>query len=145
MEQPSPYLVLTRAEWSALRASTPLTLNEKDVVELRGINTALSLSEVEEVYLPVSRLLNLYIRASHNLFSVTDTFLGKPTAPVPYVIAVAGSVAVGKSTTARVLQSCSADGPTIPVSTSSLPMAFSSQRHPRRAGPDDSQGISRKV
>jgi type I pantothenate kinase len=102
--QQSPFLVLSRPEWSALRASTPLTLTEDDVVELRGINTALSLQEVEEVYLPLSRLLNLYVRASHHLFSVTDTFLGNPASPVPYVIGVAGSVAVGKSTTARVLQ-----------------------------------------
>jgi len=100
----SPYLVLARREWAALRASTPLTLNDDDVTELRGINTALSLHEVEEVFLPLSRLLNLYVRASQGLFSVTDTFLGKPTSPVPYVIGVAGSVAVGKSTTARVLQ-----------------------------------------
>ena len=104
MDSASPYLVFSRSEWAKLRASTPLTLTDEDVVELRGINTALSLQEVEEVYLPLSRLLNLFVRASHNLFSVTDTFLGKPTAPVPYVIAVAGSVAVGKSTAARVLQ-----------------------------------------
>jgi type I pantothenate kinase len=71
---------------------------------LRGINVALSLTEVEEVYLPLSRLLNLYVRASQGLFSVTDTFLGKPTSPVPYLIGVAGSVAVGKSTTSRVLR-----------------------------------------
>jgi type I pantothenate kinase len=100
----SPYLVFTRSEWAPLRASTPLTLNDEDVTQLKGINTALSLHEVEEVYLPLSRLLNLYVRASQNLFSVTDTFLGKPTSSVPYVIGVAGSVAVGKSTTARVLQ-----------------------------------------
>ncbi len=87
-----------------MRASTPLTLSETDVAELRGINVALSISEVENVYLPLSRLLNLYVRASHQLFSVTDTFLGKPNTPVPYVIGVAGSVAVGKSTSARVLQ-----------------------------------------
>ncbi|MGQ0847887.1 MAG: type I pantothenate kinase [Actinomycetota bacterium] len=100
----SPFLTFSRADWAALRAATPLTLNEDDVTELRGINVALSLQEVEEVYLPLSRLLNLYVRASHQLFSVTDTFLGKPTTPVPYIIGVAGSVAVGKSTTSRVLQ-----------------------------------------
>lgn len=100
----SPYISFSRSEWAGLRASTPLTLTEADVEELRGINVALSVTEVEEVYLPLSRLLNLFVRASHQLFSVTDTFLGKPTTPVPYVIAVAGSVAVGKSTTARVLQ-----------------------------------------
>lgn len=99
-----PHLVFSRAEWAQLRASTPLTLTADDVLELRGINTALSLQEVEEVFLPLSRLLNLYVRASQSLFNVTDTFLGKPTSPVPYVIGVAGSVAVGKSTTARVLQ-----------------------------------------
>lgn len=103
-EPPNPYLTFSRGEWAALRAATPLTLSESDVAELRGINVALSLTEVEEVYLPLSRLLNLYVRASQSLFSVTDTFLGKPTTPVPYLIGVAGSVAVGKSTTSRVLQ-----------------------------------------
>lgn len=101
---PSPFLVFDRLEWAALRASTPMTLTEADVEEIRGINVALSMEEVEVIYLPLSRLLNLYVRASQNLFSVTDTFLGKPTHRVPYVIGVAGSVAVGKSTIARVLQ-----------------------------------------
>ncbi len=99
----TPFITFSRSEWARLRASTPLTLTESDVAELRGINVALSLTEVEEVYLPLSRLLNLYVRASQGLFSVTDTFLGKPTTPVPYLIGVAGSVAVGKSTTSRVL------------------------------------------
>jgi type I pantothenate kinase len=102
---PTPYLVFTRAEWSALRASTPMTLTPEDVEAIRGINVRLSMDEVERIYLPLSRLLNLYVRASQALFSVTDTFLGKPTTPVPYVIGIAGSVAVGKSTSARVLQS----------------------------------------
>jgi type I pantothenate kinase len=110
----SSYIEFSRAEWAALRASTPLTLNQADIDELRGINVALSLAEVEEVYLPLSRLLNLYVRASHQLLSVTDTFLGKPTTPVPYVIAVAGSVAVGKSTSARVLQALLARWPDHP-------------------------------
>jgi type I pantothenate kinase len=101
---PSPYLSFSRSEWASLRASTPLTLTGSDLEELRGINVALSLTEVEEVYLPLSRLLNLYVRASQGLFSVTDTFLGKPSTPVPYLIGVAGSVAVGKSTTSRVLR-----------------------------------------
>ena len=97
-------MTFSRPEWAALRASTPLTLTEADIDEIRGINVALSLGEVENVYLPLSRLLNLYVRASHQLFSVTDTFLGKPNTPVPYVIGVAGSVAIGKSTSARVLR-----------------------------------------
>lgn len=101
---PTPFLVFTRPEWSALRASTPMTLDENDIEAIRGINVALSMDEVERIYLPLSRLLNLYVKASQTLFSVTDTFLGKPTTPVPYVIGIAGSVAVGKSTTARVLQ-----------------------------------------
>ncbi|MFN2487958.1 MAG: type I pantothenate kinase, partial [Acidimicrobiia bacterium] len=65
-----PHLVFSRAEWAQLRASTPLTLTADDVLELRGINTALSLQEVEEVFLPLSRLLNLYVRASQSLFNV---------------------------------------------------------------------------
>lgn len=101
---PTPYLVFSRDEWSSLRASTPMTLTAGDVEAIRGINVALSIDEVERIYLPLSRLLNLYVRASQSLFSVTDTFLGKPTTRVPYVIGIAGSVAVGKSTTARVLQ-----------------------------------------
>ncbi|MGA7270823.1 MAG: type I pantothenate kinase [Acidimicrobiia bacterium] len=101
---PTPFLAFSRSEWSALRASTPMTLDEDDVEAIRGINVELSIDEVERIYLPLSRLLNLYVKASQSLFSVTDTFLGKPTTPVPYVIGIAGSVAVGKSTSARVLQ-----------------------------------------
>jgi type I pantothenate kinase len=87
-----------------LRAATPLTLDEAELKSLRGINEQVSLDEVAEVYLPLSRLLNLYVAASQTLSKVTDTFLGTPAATVPYVIGVAGSVAVGKSTTARILQ-----------------------------------------
>jgi type I pantothenate kinase len=98
------YIDFSRSEWAALRASTPMTLDEEDIDRIRGINVELSTDEVERIYLPLSRLLNLNVRASQALFSVTDTFLGKPTHPVPYVIAIAGSVAVGKSTIARILQ-----------------------------------------
>ena len=100
----SPYIEFDREEWSALRATTPMTLAEDEVEKIRGINVELSVAEVESMYLPLSRLLNLYVRASQALFSVTDTFLGRPTEPVPYVIAIAGSVAVGKSTIARIMQ-----------------------------------------
>lgn len=86
-----------------MRASTPMTLTTEDVERIRGINVALSVPEVEQIFLPLSRLLNLYVRASQQLFSVTDTFLGQPSGPVPYVIGIAGSVAAGKSTIARIL------------------------------------------
>lgn len=111
----SPYIEFTRSEWAALRASTPMTLTPEDVEKIRGINVALSVEEVEQVHLPLSRLLNLYVRASQQLFSVTDTFLGKPTHPVPYIIAIAGSVAVGKSTIARILQALLSRWPDHPV------------------------------
>jgi type I pantothenate kinase len=100
----TPYIELTRDQWSILRNSTPLTLAEDDLVKLRGINENISLREVEEIFLPLSRLLNLYVAATQNLHSATATFLGDRTEKVPYVIGIAGSVAVGKSTTARILQ-----------------------------------------
>lgn len=100
----SRYITFSHEEWGRLRAATPLTLTESDLSTLRGINDKLSLDEVVEIYLPLSRLLNLYVAASQNLYRATDTFLGSPAAKVPYLIGVAGSVAVGKSTTSRVLQ-----------------------------------------
>jgi type I pantothenate kinase len=110
----SPYVRFSRDEWARLRASTPLTLTEGDLEQLRGINERISLDEVADIYLALSRLLNLYIAASQNLHRVSDTFLGSPAAKVPYVIAVAGSVAVGKSTTARILQALLARWPDHP-------------------------------
>lgn len=95
---------MSRDEWSKLRAATPLTLSEEDLQELHGINEMVSLDEVAEVYLPMSRFLNLHVGAAQHLYRVMDTFLGKPAAKVPYVIGIGGSVAVGKSTTARILQ-----------------------------------------
>jgi type I pantothenate kinase len=110
----SPYVTFERSEWARLRAATPLTLTDKDLVALRGINEYVSLDEVAEVYLPLSRLLNLYVGAAQRLHQVTDTFLGKPAAPVPYIVGVAGSVAVGKSTFARILQAILARWPNHP-------------------------------
>ena len=110
----SRYVTFSHEEWGGLRAATPLTLSEADLVALQGINEKVSLEEVAEIYLPLSRLLNLYVAASQNLYKVTDTFLGKPAAKVPYVIAIAGSVAVGKSTTARILQALLARWPDHP-------------------------------
>lgn len=100
----SAYTNFNRAEWAGLRAATPLTLSEADLSELQGLNEQLSMDEVVEVYLPLSRLLNLHIHATRELERVTDRFLGKTVAPSPYLLGVAGSVAVGKSTTARVLR-----------------------------------------
>jgi len=112
---PSPYLVFSRRDWAALRASTPLWLSDADLEQLRGVNARVSLADVSEVYLPLSRLLNLHVRAARNLGSMVESaFLGRPSAVTPYVIAVAGSVAVGKSTFARVLQAALAHWPEHP-------------------------------
>lgn len=100
----SPYVELDRASWSALRRSTPLTLTEADLEAVRGLNERLDLAEVVAIYLPLTRLLNLHFRASRGLYEATSTFLGTQSGRTPYVIGVAGSVAVGKSTTARILR-----------------------------------------
>lgn len=98
------YIQFTSEQWADLRAATPMTLSELDLAELRGINERVSLHEVAQIYLPLSRLLNLYVAATQNLRQTTDTFLGRLASPIPYVIGIAGSVAVGKSTTARIVQ-----------------------------------------
>lgn len=98
------HLVFTRNQWARLRAETPLTLTETDLEELRGIHEEISLQEVEEIYLPLSRLLNLHIAAVQQLQRVTARFLGTTTPGVPYLIAVVGSVSAGKSTTSRILR-----------------------------------------
>lgn len=110
----SPYIEFTRDEWARLRGSTPLPLSESDLSALRSAEEYVSMEEVEDIYLPLSRLLNLYVAAAQQLYRVTDTFLGSPAARVPYVIAIAGSVAGGKSTTARVLRALLARWPDHP-------------------------------
>ncbi|WP_058046809.1 type I pantothenate kinase [Streptomyces roseifaciens] len=116
----SPYVDLTRAEWSALRENTPLPLTADEVERLRGLGDVIDLDEVREVYLPLSRLLHLYVEATSQLRGTLNTFLGDvghghgSQPGTPFVIGVAGSVAVGKSTTARLLQALLARWPEHP-------------------------------
>lgn len=105
------YIDFDRADWASLRGRTPLTLTETEVDKLRGINVNLDIDMVEETFLPLSRLLNLYVQGGQLLSSVTDTFLGTQPQPRPFVIGVAGSVAVGKSTISRVLEALLARWP----------------------------------
>jgi len=100
----SPYVDFDRASWRALRKSMPQVLTADEVEELRGIGENIDLEEVAEVYLPLSRLIHLQVSARQKLIAATETFLGNSSGHVPFIIGVAGSVAVGKSTTARLLQ-----------------------------------------
>jgi type I pantothenate kinase len=100
----SPFHRFSREEWAARRADTPMTLIQADLDELRSLNDRIDLTEVETIYLPLSRLLTLYVEATRGLFRATNHFLHLNDRKVPYIIGMAGSVAVGKSTTARILQ-----------------------------------------
>lgn len=100
----SPYRVFSREEWAARRQNTPMTLTQSEIVHLQALNDKLSMKEVEEIYLPISRLLAFYVEAAQKLFDGLQEFLSVRDGKMPYIIGVAGSVAVGKSTTARVLQ-----------------------------------------
>jgi type I pantothenate kinase len=112
--QPSPYRVFSRNDWSHLRADTPLTLTVEDLVRLQSVNDPISVEEVIAIYLPLSRLLSLYVAATQGLFKATQRFLGAEDGKMPYVIGIAGSVAVGKSTTARVLKALLSRWPNTP-------------------------------
>nr|WP_202983571.1 type I pantothenate kinase [Ferrimonas lipolytica] len=98
------YQAFSRDQWATLRAAVPLPLSEAELQQLRGINENISLEEVETIYLPLSRLLNLYVNAKQRRGDVLEQFLGRKPSHSPYIISVAGSVAVGKSTSARILQ-----------------------------------------
>jgi type I pantothenate kinase len=110
----SAYVTFLRDEWAALRLSTPLTLGADELTRLQGVLEQVSLEDVVKIYLPLSRLLNLHFRSARTLAGVRDEFLGKPVGRRPYVIGIAGSVAVGKSTFARTLQALLARWPDHP-------------------------------
>jgi type I pantothenate kinase len=111
----SPYRVFSRDEWARLRADAPMTLTVDEVMQLQSLNDPISIDEVAAIYLPLSRLLSLYVAATQGLFKATQRFLlAENDAKVPYIIGVAGSVAVGKSTTARVLKALLARWPNTP-------------------------------
>ena len=110
----SPFVELDRTAWSRLRRNTPLKLTETDLERLAGLGEPIDLAEVVEVYLPLSRLIDLYIGATRGLHAASSTFLGEPAARTPFVIGVAGSVAVGKSTTSRILRELIAHWPGTP-------------------------------
>lgn len=111
---PTPYVELERSDWSRLRRNQPLSLTGEDVARLRGLGDPMDLNEIEEVYLPLSRLLTFYVEATHRLHSVTGEFLDERPHRTPFIIGVAGSVAVGKSTTARILRELLARWPSTP-------------------------------
>ena len=104
-EQLTPFLSFDRQRWAELRKSVPLTLTEQDLKPLLGINEELSIDEVRTIYLPLVRLINYYIDENIRRQNVLRRFLGEQSTNVPYIISIAGSVAVGKSTSARILQS----------------------------------------
>jgi type I pantothenate kinase len=110
----SPYRTFSRAEWAALREDTPMTLTSDEVTRLRSLHDRLDLQEVEDIYLSLTRLLSMYVDATQQLFRAQERFLATRDVKMPFVIGVAGSVAVGKSTTARVLQALLARWPNVP-------------------------------
>ncbi len=110
----STYLSFSREEWKKLRDSTPLTLSTSDLEGIKGINEKISIAEVEDIFLPISRLLNLYYLGSRELYEARRTFLGANHERIPFIIGVAGSVAVGKSTTSRLLKTLISAWPSAP-------------------------------
>ena len=111
----SPYRTFPRSQWAALRDDTPMTLSPEEITRVRSLHDRLDIKEVEEIYLPLSRLLSIYVAATQDLFRAQSGFLGTKDTKMPYIIGVAGSVAVGKSTTARVLQALLARWPNVPM------------------------------
>jgi len=100
-----PYHRFTKAEWSRFRDGEVMTLTADDVARLKTLNDPISFEEAEQIYLPLARLLSLYVEATQGLHRAATRFLGADDRKVPFIIGIAGSVAVGKSTTARILRS----------------------------------------
>jgi type I pantothenate kinase len=100
-ENLSPYRTFSRAEWAALREDTPMTLTQEEVTRLRSLHDRLDMKEVEEIYLPLSRLLSMYVAAAQRLFVAQERFPGTEDTKMPYIIGVAGSVAVGLNISLR--------------------------------------------
>jgi type I pantothenate kinase len=107
----SPYVELSREQWRDLRKSTPLTLTAEELEELRGVEDPIDLTEVTDIYLPLTRLLNLHFTGARQRSAAVSAFLGERGKPPPYILGIAGSVAVGKSTTARLLHTLLARWP----------------------------------
>ncbi len=110
----SPYRAFTNEEWATLRADTPMTLTNVDLERIKSLHEPISLEEVEEIYLPLSRLLSYYVEFAKGLNNATQHFLGTNEPKTPFIIGVAGSVSVGKSTTARLLQALLSRWPASP-------------------------------
>lgn len=110
----SPFVEISRDDWAALGRSTELPLSESEIAQIRGLGDFLDLKEVTDVYLPLSRLLNLYVTEAQKLHSVESEFLGERAKRTPFIIGVAGSVAVGKSTVARLLKEMLSRWPSTP-------------------------------
>src|SRR6201995_5822826 len=113
-QQYNPYRVFSREQWAHLRDDTPMTLEPGEFDRLRSLHDRLDLREVEEIYLPLSRLLSIYVDAAQRLYYSQRQFLGIRDRKMPYIIGIGGSVAGGKSTTARVLQALLARWPNVP-------------------------------
>jgi type I pantothenate kinase len=149
---PSPYLTLGREEWAGLGRGAPVTLTASDVAGLRGFNEEVSLPELVDVYVPLSLLVEVHVTAARDLRGAVGRFLGRPVPAVPYVVGIAGSVAVGKSTTARLLQALLArrpDHPRVDLVTTDgflLPNAVLTERGlMRRKGFPESYDVRRLV
>lgn len=112
---PSPYVEFDRDTWRRLRRGTPLSLTQDDLEEIRGLGDPIDIGEVEDVYLSLARLVRLFVSGDGRLRDTVSAFLGEPVAPTPFIIGVAGSVAVGKSTVSRLLRTLLARGPESPV------------------------------